>query len=209
MSGKNDTPNGGNGFGKPPKDTRFRKGVSGNPSGRPRGKLNWATVRDQILQEKVAININGVSKLLTTGEALLRQLTIMGMSRDLAAIRLVFNLWPMQENSPSDVPNTRINNSDQLLKGMGNTVSDSVVYEVPNAVRAGRTLSIIKLIYGVNIPGTYPIMIMSEKELKELVLRVRKIYGFPVTKGEVLKLANDGLLIEAAEAEAGRRPEEQ
>ena len=32
------------GYGKPPKNTRFTKGVSGNPHGRPKGSRNVAAV---------------------------------------------------------------------------------------------------------------------------------------------------------------------
>jgi hypothetical protein len=32
------------GYGKPPKRSRFRKGVSGNRKGRPKGKRNFVTV---------------------------------------------------------------------------------------------------------------------------------------------------------------------
>ena len=43
------------GYGKPPKQTQFKKGVSGNPSGRPKGSLNMATVLQRTLSEKTAI----------------------------------------------------------------------------------------------------------------------------------------------------------
>ena len=39
------------GFGKPPRRTRFCKGQSGNPKGRPRGAKNLATLMEKVLKE--------------------------------------------------------------------------------------------------------------------------------------------------------------
>ena len=39
------------GYGNPPQHTRFKKGQSGNPRGRPKGTLNLATVLARTLRE--------------------------------------------------------------------------------------------------------------------------------------------------------------
>lgn len=75
------------GYGKPPKHTRFRKGVSGNPGGRPKGRRNLASVLDRTLREKVVINENGVRKTVTKLEAAIKQLINQAPSGDKAAIR--------------------------------------------------------------------------------------------------------------------------
>lgn len=74
------------GFGRPPQSTRFKKGVSGNPKGRPKGSLNVATVFMRTLREKVVINEHGQRKTVTKLEAALKQLVNKAAGGDLRAI---------------------------------------------------------------------------------------------------------------------------
>lgn len=70
------------GFCQPPQATRFKKGVSGNPKGRPRGSLNVATAFTKALREKVVVNENGRRKTVTKLEAALKQLVNKAASGD-------------------------------------------------------------------------------------------------------------------------------
>jgi hypothetical protein len=45
------------GFQKPPKNTRFAKGQSGNPLGRPKGSHNATTVFDKACRERIRVTI--------------------------------------------------------------------------------------------------------------------------------------------------------
>jgi hypothetical protein len=74
------------GFRRPPEATRFKKGVSGNPRGRPKGSLNVATAFMRALREKVVINEHGQRKTITKLEAALKQLANKGASGDLRAL---------------------------------------------------------------------------------------------------------------------------
>ncbi len=47
------------GYGRPPEATKFRPGQSGNPSGRPKGSKNLATLVLKHLQTKVTVRENG------------------------------------------------------------------------------------------------------------------------------------------------------
>jgi hypothetical protein len=75
------------GYGRPPEATRFRKGVSGNSRGRPKGSLDMAAVFIKTLREKVVINENGHRKTVTKFEAALKQLANKGASGDIRALR--------------------------------------------------------------------------------------------------------------------------
>jgi hypothetical protein len=62
------------GFGKPPKRTRFKKGRSGNPDGRPRKKPDLYSELTKVLREKITITVDGQQEKVTVQQALLRRL---------------------------------------------------------------------------------------------------------------------------------------
>jgi hypothetical protein len=80
------------GYGKPPKRTQFRKGLSGNPKGRPKGSRNLASVLSRALREKVILNENGRRRTVTKLDAAVAQLVNKSASGDLAALRQLMAL---------------------------------------------------------------------------------------------------------------------
>jgi hypothetical protein len=80
------------GFCRPPEATRFKKGVSGNPKGRPKRSLNVATAFTKALREKVVINEAGQRKTVTKLEAALKQLVNKAASGDIRALRQLVEL---------------------------------------------------------------------------------------------------------------------
>jgi hypothetical protein len=99
----------GVGYGKPPKDTQFKKGQSGNPKGRPKGTFNLATVLGKALRERVVINENGERRTITKLEAAAKQLVNKAASGDLTALRqlsmlvLMFEQQSLEDNSAPEV----------------------------------------------------------------------------------------------------------
>ncbi|HWZ80051.1 MAG TPA: DUF5681 domain-containing protein [Candidatus Sulfotelmatobacter sp.] len=80
------------GYGRPPLATRFKKGQSGNPNGRPRGILNFTTTLRKAMRERVVINEHGKRKLVTKLEAAVKQLVNQAASGNQRAGRFLFEL---------------------------------------------------------------------------------------------------------------------
>ena len=62
------------GYGKPPKHTRFKKGQSGNPKGRPKGSRNFSSDVKKILKQPVRVSTGGKTKTVSTQFAALQRL---------------------------------------------------------------------------------------------------------------------------------------
>jgi ribosomal protein S13 len=62
------------GYRKPPKNGQFEKGVSGNPSGRPKKAPDFGSQLLRELKSKLIINENGKRKIITKYEGMAKQL---------------------------------------------------------------------------------------------------------------------------------------
>jgi hypothetical protein len=80
------------GYGKPPHQSRFKKGQSGNPRSRPCGAKNLKTLLSEALNEPVIITENGRRRKITKREAIVRQVVDCSATPDLRAVRIVFDL---------------------------------------------------------------------------------------------------------------------
>jgi hypothetical protein len=85
------------GYGKPPRQTRFKQGQSGNIQGRPRGSKNLTTVMLKELSEKVTISENGRRRKITKREAITKQVINKAVAGNPRLIQMLFNQIPILE----------------------------------------------------------------------------------------------------------------
>jgi Family of unknown function (DUF5681) len=80
------------GYGKPPRHTRFKRGQSGNPRGRPPGAKNLSTLLTEALNEPVVIAENGGRRKISKREAIIKQLVNQSAKGDWRAVKLLLDI---------------------------------------------------------------------------------------------------------------------
>lgn len=106
------------GYGKPPRNTQFKKGQSGNPKGRSKGRKNIRTILSNVLDRNVTITENGQTRKVKFMEALVIQMAakaLNGTTRDQIAV-----LKAIHDYAP------------ELLKGAELTHFVTVTYVLPD-----------------------------------------------------------------------------
>ncbi len=105
------------GYCNPPERTRFKKGQSGNPQGRPKGALNMATVLERTLRERGVINENGRRKTITKLEAAIKQLSNKAASGELKALQLLSALVRSAEDRAvqTSIPKSTLEEVDKKV----------------------------------------------------------------------------------------------
>jgi hypothetical protein len=89
-------------YGKPPAHTRFKKGQSGNPRGRPAKTL--ATLLTAALSEPMTITENGKRRRVSKREAVIAQLVNKSASADLRATKMLIDMMKSIEKKAEPKP---------------------------------------------------------------------------------------------------------
>ncbi len=133
------------GYRNPPKTTRFKKGVSGNPNGRPKGSLNVATVFTKTLRERVVINEHGQRKTVTKLEAALKQLVNKAASGDLRALAQLVVLAQDAE-AKQNMPGAQ----EPVISDLDQEVMDGILKRFLNPKEEGQRQEKPELQGGIN-----------------------------------------------------------
>jgi hypothetical protein len=80
------------GYGKPPHRTRFKKGQSGNPRGRPSGAKNLSTLLSEALNELIIVAENGRRRRITKRKAIITQLVNQAAKGDWRRAKLLVDI---------------------------------------------------------------------------------------------------------------------
>ena len=83
------------GYGKPPANSQFKPGHSGNPAGRPKGRLDFKKILQQALRTTVTVTENGRRRSRSKMEVAVTQVINKAAGGDLKALKLVLTLMPL------------------------------------------------------------------------------------------------------------------
>src|SRR6266851_8865101 len=102
------------GYGKPPMHSRFKKGESGNPKGRPKGSKNVATLLEKELKQRVMITENGRRRSITKQEAMVKHLVNKAVSGDRPLMQLLLDEIRLLEARVASSPSgTNLDEADR------------------------------------------------------------------------------------------------
>ena len=80
------------GYGKPPVESRFKPGQSGNPKGRPRGTKNLKTDLHEELQEKIVVREGDNTMRISKQRAIIKTLVAKTLKGDARAAYTLLNV---------------------------------------------------------------------------------------------------------------------
>jgi hypothetical protein len=103
------------GYCRPPVETRFRPGQSGNPRGRPKGARSVSTVIAAALSERVAVTENGQRRHISKLEAAVKQLVNRAASGEFRATQLLLALAQANESHPASQDEQRFSEDDAVV----------------------------------------------------------------------------------------------
>jgi hypothetical protein len=119
------------GYRNPPLASRFRKGRSGNPKGRPRGRRSDLPY-EAVLGQEVIIRENGRERPVTAAEAFILQLIKLGLDGDTAAARAAIAAM-------GDIPDTDLS-GPYVLEIINSIVDPGSVSSAVEFLRIGTKL---------------------------------------------------------------------
>jgi uncharacterized protein DUF5681 len=102
------------GYGRPPQHTRFKKGESGNPTGRPKGSKNLTTLLEKELKQRVMITENGRRRSITKQEAMVKHLVNKAVSGDRPLMQLLLEeIRVLEARAASSLSGTNLDEADR------------------------------------------------------------------------------------------------
>jgi len=81
------------GYGKPPKGSQFKKGTSGNPTGRPKGAKSLNTLAEEQFLKPITVTKNGKMTKMPMIAVIISQLLKKAAEGDLAATKAALDYF--------------------------------------------------------------------------------------------------------------------
>jgi hypothetical protein len=102
------------GYGKPPKQSQFKPGQSGNPKGRPKGTRNFKTEVHAMLEAPVTITRNGRTSKISTQRASLETLRVKALKGEQRPLEQVIRLGE-KYTEPNVAVDAPLDGNDQAI----------------------------------------------------------------------------------------------
>jgi hypothetical protein len=99
------------GYGNPPVHSRFKKGQSGNPSGRAKGSQNLKKIFNKILGEEISLKEGSDVRKVSKAEALVRGMVVGALKGDQRHLAMLFRFAEQTgqfQDAASDIAETRL-----------------------------------------------------------------------------------------------------
>ncbi len=105
------------GYMKPPRQTQFKPGQSGNIKGRPKGAMNFATVFEEELRAPIEVTENGKRKRISKRQAIAKQHINKAVAGDPKATVIVLNEVRLLEsqNQPPVAQSAFVSPEEQVV----------------------------------------------------------------------------------------------
>ncbi len=107
------------GYGRPPRHSRFRKGQSGNPKGRPKGAKSMGTMVREVMLARMRIRTAHGPKNLSRAEMLLMKSMELASKGDQRSIDRMLRLFaehgPQEERTENAVDVETLNQTDMAI----------------------------------------------------------------------------------------------
>ena len=115
------------GYGKPPQDSQFRPGQSGNPAGRSKGVRNLATDVRRALKLPVKVRAGGRSRQMSTQAGMLMMLRDKALNGDARALDRLLELANRFNNEPApEVAQTLSDDDREILAAYAAEIAASI-----------------------------------------------------------------------------------
>jgi hypothetical protein len=112
------------GYGNPPSHSRFQKGRSGNPKGRPKNSRSLKTHLLRILNEVVEVAEQGRKKKMTKREVIARQVVQQAMKGNLKSLAVITAFDPVEDDLPKQNDPLTEHEEAMLARYLGLTDDD-------------------------------------------------------------------------------------
>jgi hypothetical protein len=102
------------GYGRPPTQTRFRPGHSGNAKGRPKGSKSAASIARDTLERKVPVTERGSTRKMTVRAVAFWRLAEKAVSGDIKALAYLLSLESEGQTQLGLVPESQVSSEKNL-----------------------------------------------------------------------------------------------